>query len=332
MEEKIITLGAGLSGIYSRLENKQSIIIDKSDHITIPTRLIYIIKGRDRSYACVKRKVDVIGKVTDIDFKNRKVVTDKDSYNYDKIIIALGSDLVSHSIVGDENMLKLQTIEDAETIRSRAQKAKIITIIGGGYLGVELAGLFPGKTINLIDANSRLLSRSNKKAALYSYNILKSLNVNVVLNEKVTEVTASSAITDKNSYKSDMTIYAGGATGNKLVSKLNIKSSNSRIIVNNYMRSSDYDDVYACGDSMSLNGKNNPMTAYIARKSGVVAMKNAMGHEVQFKSSESGNILNINDHFVLFTENSFIRGFPVGMIKKYVNNKTDKSIAAMNKN
>ncbi len=324
-------IGAGLSGMYSKITNINSILIDKSDHITIPTRLIYVVEGRDRSYAYTERKVDKIDEIKDVDFANRKVIGKDNSYEYDKLILALGSNIVENSIKGKEFMIKLQNVEDAEKMHMLSHGAGSINIIGGGYLGVELAGLFRGKNVNLIDANSRLLSRSNKKAALYAYNMLKGLNVNIILNERVSEVTADSVITDKNTYKADITIYAGGATGNGLVGRLNIKSSNSRVIVNDYLRTDEYDDVYACGDSMSIHGNNNPMTAYIARKSGITAMKNAMGHGVRFKIMESGNILNIDNHYVLFTGNSYIKGVPVDVIKNYVNNKTDKTIKYLNK-
>ncbi len=324
---KIYILGGGLSGIYSKLENKNSILIDKSNYITFSTRLIYIIKGENESYGYKKRNIDINEEVRDIDFSEKTIITENNNYRYDKLIIALGHKQNIDKIKGNEFLYKLETAEDALRIRELCKNAENINIIGGSYLGVELSCIFKNKNVNLIESNNRLLPRSNEKASKYVYDLLKNKNVNIFLNSRVSEVKKDSVITNNNELKSDLTIYSGGISGNGLINNLKIKSKNSRIIVDKYLKSVDYDNVYACGDSMVMD--DIPMTAEIARESGKIAMKNAMGSQIKF-NYKLRNIINIDNNYILINNNSFIKGFTVKIIKNHVGKNTEHSLKKLN--
>ncbi len=326
---EIYILGGGLSGIYSKLENNNSILIDKNDYITISTRLIYVINGENKSYAYKKRNVDIKDEVKDINFDEKKIITENKCYKYDKLIIALGHKQDINKIKGNEFLYKLETVEDALKIKDLSEKVKNINIIGGSYLGVELAGIFKDKNINLIESNNRLLPRSNEKASKYVYNLLKNNNVNIILNSKVSEVKENSIIINDKEIKSDLTIYSGGISGNNIINNLKIKSKNSRIIVDKYLKSIDYDDVYACGDSMIMNNNDIPMTAEIARESGKIAMKNALGNQIEF-NYKLRSIINVNNNYILINNNSFIKGFTVKIIKNHVTKNLNNSLQMVN--
>jgi NADH dehydrogenase len=326
MSKSIYILGGGLSGIYAKLQNPGAILIDKDDNITISTRLINIIGGMDRSYAYKPRDIDLKENVKDIDFGNRNIITDNGKHGYDKLIIALGHTQRTDNIKGYKNIAKLETIDDAINIHNRLKNVKDVTIIGAGYLGVELASLMRGKKVAIIDPHARILNHASPEASGCVYKMLKANNANILTGTNVIEVKETSVITGKEEIKSDLTIYAGGISGNSLISNLSIENTNSRIRVDNKLRSLAYDDVFACGDSMSIDGKSFPVTAFTARKSAVIAMKNAMGNNIEFNYENKGNILNIDNNYILVRENGYKRGFVVNTIKKYVNGKTEKSL------
>ncbi len=325
---KIYILGAGLSGIYSKLENRNAILIDKSDFITLSTRLIYIIRGEDKSYVYKKRNIDINEEVKDINFDKKMIITGNNNYSYDRLIIALGHRQNADKLRGSEFLYKLETVDDVLKIVESSKNAKNINIIGGGYLGVELAGIFKNKHVNLIESNNRLLSGSNEKSSNYVCNLLKNNNVNIILNSRVSEVKENSVIIGNNEIKSDLTIYSGGISGNSLINNLKIKSIGSRIVVDKYLKSVDYDDVYACGDSMTMDN-SIPMTAEIARESGKTAMKNAMGNEIEFNYALR-NIINVADNYILINNNSFIKGFAVKVIKNHVKKNMEDSLRKLN--
>ena len=330
MAGNVFILGAGLSGIYSKMQNPQSILIDKSDYLTISTRLVSVINGTDKGYAYKPRRVDRNETVRDIDFANRLIVTDKGNISYGKLIIALGHNQTIQTIEGNQYMHKLETVEDAITLKELIKKAENITIIGGSYLGVELASIMAGKNVTVIESGVRILKRVPESASIYVSEYLKNAGVHIVTGATVQEVKTSSVLLSDREIKSDLTLYAGGISGNPLIGNLGIKSENSRIIVNKYLQSVDYDDVYACGDSMKIDGKDFPMTAFIARKSGTVAMKNATGSSVEFSDYRSGNILSLNGKYIRISENGFSKGPVIKIIKKYVNGKTEKTLEKLN--
>ncbi len=326
MAKQIYVLGGGLSGIYAKLTNPDAMLIDRDDHITISTRLITLIGGMENSYAYKPRNIDLKENVKDINFENREIVTDNGKHEYSKLIIALGHSYNVNNIKGSTNIAKLETIDDAVNIRKRLQTSKNVAIIGGGYLGVEIASLINGKKVTIIDPHDRLLNHSSPEASEYVNNMLLARNVNITKGTKVMEVTGKSVITDNEEITSDLTIYAGGIYGNSIISGLPIKTKNSKILVNSKMRSLSYDDVFACGDSMAIDGKSFPATAFTGRKSAVVAMKNAMGNDIEFKYENNGNILNIDNNYIFVKKNGYGKSFMVNLIKKYVNGKTDKSL------
>ncbi len=330
MAGNVFILGAGLSGIYSKMQNPQSILIDKSKYLTISTRLVNVVNSTDKSYAYKQRPVDRNETVMDIDFANRLIVTDRGNISYGKLIIALGHNQAIKTIEGSQFLHKLETIEDALSLKELIRKAENITIVGGSYLGVELASIMPVKNVTVIESGSRILKSGPESASVYISEYLKNTGVNIVTGATVQEVKSSSVLLSDREIKSDLTVYAGGISGNPLIENLGIKSENSRIIVNKYLQSVDYDDVYACGDSMKIEGKNFPMTAFIARKSGTIAMRNATGSRVEFNDYRSGNILSLNGKYIMVKENSFSKGPFTGIIKKYVNGKTEKTLEKLN--
>jgi NADH dehydrogenase FAD-containing subunit len=330
MAGNVFILGAGLSGIYSKIQHPQSILIDKSQYLTISTRLVNVVNGSDKSYAYKQRQVDRNENIRDIDFANRLIVTDRENISYGKLIIALGHSQAMQTVEGNQYLHKLETIEDAISMKGLIKKAENITIIGGSYLGVELASIMSGKNVTVIESGQRILKRGPESASIYVSEYLKNAGVNIITGSTVQEVKSSSVLLSDREIKSDLTIYAGGISGNPLIENLGIKSENSRIIVNKYLQSVDYDDVYACGDSMKIDGMDFPMTAFIARKSGIVAMKNATGSRIEFNDYRSGNILSLNGKYIMTKENSFSRGPVTGIIKKYVNGKTERTLKKLN--
>ncbi len=315
--EKIYILGAGVSGIYSKLTNRNSMIIDRSDEIMLNSRLINIVSNDEN--ALLKRKVDIKDEVLDIDFGNRLIKTKGKTYSYDKIIVALGS---SQSII--PGTLSFNNLDSVYKIRDISKQAKRICIIGGGYLGVELAGIFKEKSILI---SPKIIER-NEKAGGYIEKILTNLGVSII-KDRVNEYKDKKVILKNSEIECDLAIYAGGVTGNSLISKLNIKNKRSSIIVDRYLKSVEYDDVYACGSSAYFD---TPMTVYNAMRSGITAMKNLMGNNIEYRPDER-NIVNINNKFYIIT-NKKISGSIASPFIKIIKNaratSTDKAIEKIN--
>ena len=104
-------------------------------------------------------------KVTNIDFAaHRLEFSDRISLAFDKLIIATGSKNRRLPICGlpDDAILYLRNRDDAERIAKKAKASTSIAIIGGGFIGLELAASLTtiGKRVTVIEASDRLMSRS----------------------------------------------------------------------------------------------------------------------------------------------------------------------------
>ncbi len=316
MAHKIVILGAGIGGVAAKIYNKNAIIVDKNDKVTVFPRMIQLLSGYPPDHILYERHVDIHDTVKSINFKEKLIIMDKKNLSYDDLIVALGKSQNYSFIPGYKYIYGFNDMQSAMKLKMAVDRSKYICIIGGGYLGVELAGTIKGKNITIVEAGNRLLSGLPERYHKISLDILQKLGVRVLFNEKVKEVTENSVITYNGRIKSDVAIFTGGFTGNSLISELDIKNKNSKVIVDEYLKSKDYDDVYACGDSMAIENSIMPMSAIIARSSGITAMKNALGENRKFIPDNFANIMEIGDYYFGDFFNVPVSGVIARLIKK----------------
>ncbi|MCX5517052.1 FAD-dependent oxidoreductase [Kaistia defluvii] len=83
---------------------------------------------------------------------------------YDRLLIATGARARKLAVpgAGPENVLYLRTLEEARALRSRLAPGAHIAIIGGGFIGLELAAAARarGAEVMLIELAPRLLARA----------------------------------------------------------------------------------------------------------------------------------------------------------------------------
>mmetsp|Transcript_12375 Transcript_12375/g.15393 ORF Transcript_12375/g.15393 Transcript_12375/m.15393 type:complete len:405 (+) Transcript_12375:127-1341(+) len=133
-----------------------------------------------------------IGKANSIDVDSNTVsyipeLSDaKQTLNFDYLLISSGS---AYSSYKNPNVISSTRAKDLVRSLRDVQDKDQIVIVGGGYVGVELAAEiiteYPKKEIVLLHNGSRLLSRSPKAASEYSLKFLEKHGVKVQLNERV---------------------------------------------------------------------------------------------------------------------------------------------------
>lgn len=334
MSQKIIVVGAnhaGTAALNTILDNYKDIEVTAFDANSNISFLgcgmaLWIggqISGPDELFYSSKELLESKGasihmntKVTSIDF-NQKTVKAKslsgDYYEqiYDKLILATGSAPVSLSIKGMnlENVQFVKLYQNAQDVIEKLNNHSIekITVIGAGYIGVELAEAFQrnGKEVTLIDsADGCLTSYFDRPFTQKMEENLKHHGIRLVFNESVQclegEKKVESVKTNHSSYPADMVIFCTGFRPNtKLGNSIIQQFSNGAYLVNSRQETS-IKDVYAVGDCSTVYNNASRRTDYIALatnavRSGIIAAHNACGTPMESPGVQGSNGISIWD-------------------------------------
>ena len=141
---------------------------------------------------------------------------------YDKLVIATGSvpRVSDFPEIKLKNIFTLKTLEDGIAIRETMEKVKHITLIGGGYISIELLEAFVknNKQITLIEKAPYILSNFDEDiSSLIQNYILENCNGNVKLivddiaKEFIGEEVVKGVLTAKGSgFETEMVVISAG--------------------------------------------------------------------------------------------------------------------------
>ena len=116
----------------------------------------------DESMATSLKAEMRLGKqVTAIDCASRTIHMGDERLGYDKLLIATGAKPRQLNCPGAEHAIMLRDFSDAIHLRAKFQPSAMIAIIGGGFIGLELASSASkrGCDVTLIEALPRILMR-----------------------------------------------------------------------------------------------------------------------------------------------------------------------------
>jgi len=278
---KYTIVGAGAAGVSAAkeiLKNRK-----EDDQISIFTDEAYGFYYRPRLIECLSGEVEVEEiiihdqnwfadhdidlhleeKIVDIDPTNKKIISKKGSYSYDKLLLANGSHPFVPPFSGVEldNVFTLRTAEDLKTINKRAENSEKAVVVGGGLLGLEIAYNFAkaGLDTTVLEVAPYLLPMQlDKRGGDLLQQKLEKNNVKVMTDAS----TKGFAGTDKvekviladQEIAADIVLVSTGIRSNiSLVEDYPI-ISNRGIIVNEKMETS-VKDIYAAGDIAEFEEK-----------------------------------------------------------------------------
>ena len=216
---KIIIVGgvAGGATTAARLrrlnEKAEIILIERGNHISfancgLPYYIGDVIKNKKDLLVQTPEKfnkrfnVDVRIKqeVIKIDRKEKKVIirnieTNKNyEESYDKLVLSPGAKPINpFKDINNEKIRTLRNVEDSVKIKDYIENNNIknIAIIGGGYIGVEVAENLSNlnKTkITIIEKSSHLIAPLDEDMAKFIHKVLRDKGINVILNNGVKEI------------------------------------------------------------------------------------------------------------------------------------------------
>jgi len=220
---------------------------------------------------------------------------------YDKLVIATGSTprISDFPEINLKNIFTLKTLEDGVQIRETMEKVDNITLVGGGYISVELLEAFVknGKKVTLIEKNPYILSVFDEDiAALIQNYILENCNdlVKLITDDIITEFVGENTVkgvltANGYGFETEMVVICAGVKPVVDIAEeagiaLGITGA---IKVNSRMETS-VPDIYACGDCTEKINiiTNTPVWIPLgstANKEGRVAAVNLCGGSEDFE-------------------------------------------------
>ena len=220
---------------------------------------------------------------------------------YDKLIIATGSvpfmpDIKNSNI---KNIFTVRTLEDGINIKDTMNRSQNITIVGGGYIAIELIEAFVKnkKNVTLIEQAPFILSVFDEdiSSLIQTYILENSDGLVKIINEDVvTEFvgtdTVHGVLTAKGmGFETDMVIVSAGVRAVVDIAKeagIEIGKTGA-IKVNSRMQTS-IPDIYACGDCVEKINMVSDTPVWVplgstANKEGRIAAINACGGVEDFE-------------------------------------------------
>lgn len=273
--------GASAAARLRRLDEKvQILIIEKGEYISyancgLPYYIGDVIHEREKLFVQNAKSfsdrfnVDIMteSEVIEIDRKNKEVTiknlntqhifTEK----YDKLILAPGSSAFIPPLEGINlpNIFTIRNVNDSDKIKKLVitNKIKHVTIIGAGFIGLEITENFSHLGIEtvLIERSNQVLSivdypfASLAKKALEENNVSIKINTSVLSFRKSESRNISIQLSNNEQLETDLVILSIGVKPNSDLAKasgINI-GENGGILVNKHLQTSD-SNIYSIGD------------------------------------------------------------------------------------
>ena len=251
-------------------------------------------------------------KVRQIDQVSKKIYTEEQEIvEFDYLIMAAGTrTFFPSSIPGLNNADDIKKLHRAITfkqsferqlfqkIKDEAKKCADthIVVVGAGLSGVEIAAemaYYSNKffqrgnfscdnlKISLISSSSSILPGLKQDLINVSQERLKSLGINIITNTKLQKVEDGYCyLSNGTKITHSFVVFTGGIESSTISSELDVQKNNKgQIIVNEFMQTDKYDNIFAVGDIAEIRntkGELMPASVTIARISGTNAGKNVL--------------------------------------------------------
>ncbi|GAB1398358.1 CoA-disulfide reductase [Saprospiraceae bacterium] len=329
---KILIIGgvAGGATAATRLrrlsEENEVIIFEKESYISfancgLPYHIGGVIHERDalllQTPESLKERynldVRIHTEVLSID-RNAKTVSIKnlntgDTYteSYDKLLLSPGAEPIRPPFEGidSDKIYTLRNIPDMDKIVSKTRSAKSFVVVGGGFIGLEVAEnlLEAGKQVTLVELGNQLMAPVDFDIASFIHEKAEQHGLALLLNtgvEKFADLgdTIRVFLNNGTSIDTEAVILAIGVKPEtKLAKDAGLETGTTGgILVNGYMQTSD-PDIYAVGDAVEVehyihHSKVLIPLAWPANRQGrMVADNISLGNRYTYPGSLGSSIL-----------------------------------------
>lgn len=231
--------------------------------------------------------------------------------SYDKLLLSMGAKPIKPNIPGinSNKVFTLRNIPDTYAIKEYVDthKPKHAIVVGGGFIGIEMAENLHSTGINvtIVEMANQVISPIDYEMACEVHQHLISKGINLVLETELQAINeAGNKLTvtlNNQTVDTDMVIMAIGVVPETKIVKNTEIATNSRgaIIVNDKMETS-IKDIYAVGDAIEIKNFVTNKASYVplagpANKQGRIAADNICGFDRHYQGTQGSSILKVFD-------------------------------------
>ena len=229
--------------------------------------------------------------------------------SYDKLVLSPGASPINpFKILNGEKIRTLRNVEDSVEIKDYMEKNNIenVTIIGGGYIGIELAENlrnFKNLKVTIVEKATHLIAPLDEDMSKLVYKVLTRNGINVILDNGVKEIINKNdkinVVLENQEMDTDFVVLCIGVKSeDELAKQCGLKVySRGGIVVNEKMQTND-EDIYALGDVVKIKNcvtgevSSIPLAGPANKQARVVA-NNICNRNTNYEGSIGSSILKI---------------------------------------
>jgi len=343
--KKVLIVGgvAGGASAAARLrrldENAKIILFERGEYISfancgLPYHIGEVIQERDALLlqtpegmaSKFNMEIRVLNEVTKINRREQKILV-KDLKNdniyeesYDYLILSPGSTPIKPPIPGineAKNLFTLWTIPDTDKIKSFVddKKPKSAVVIGGGFIGIEMAENLAhrGIEVSLVEMGDQVMGPIDYEMAAILHNHMQDKGVDLILKDGVKSFEKEGkeiVLQSGKKINTDLIIFSIGVRPqNELAKNAELKIGESGgVQVNEYLQTSD-PYIYAVGDVIEVTDfiTGNPTMIPLAgpaNKQGRMVANNILGKKEKYMGTMGSSVAKVFDMTVASTGNN----------------------------
>lgn len=230
---------------------------------------------------------------------------------YDKLVLATGAAPFFPPIPGIDlpQVHALRTLDDCDKIKPLVKPDSSVAIIGGGFVGIELAEQLSkaGAKVTLVEMMDQVLPNYDKEMTVPMYKDLKKNGIQVLLNSQCSKFEQAkdgklTCTVQNEQIAVDFAIVCVGVRPDVTLAKdAGIKlGARGAIQVNEHMQTS-IPDIYACGDNVEIQDAILHMATQIplagpANRQGRIAANHIFGVQPdKYRGTQGTNIVHAFD-------------------------------------
>lgn len=232
---------------------------------------------------------------------------------YDNLILSPGAEPIKPNLEGiDRDMVfTLRNIPDTLKIKNYIDtaKPKAAVVIGGGYIGVEMAENLTeaGLDVSIVELSDHLIASLDFDMAADVHRYIKKKGIPLYLQNGVTAIRDHAVVLQHGEISADMVILSVGVRPETALAKACGIRVNPRgsIVVDSRMKTN-LPHIYAVGDAVEVNDFITNSPAFIplagpANKQGRIAADTIAGYDSAYAGTQGSAVLKLFDMTIATT-------------------------------